>query len=113
MGEQPCDSRSPIRETFEPGSEIARYDFGSSSCGWWGRECAGRTATPIAGNAGALNLTVANPADLLERSDTLLVAKAAALTLRNAPRQDLSQSLTTESVPVAPASEVKFQSTLP
>ena len=67
----------------------------------------GRTATPIAGNLGVLNLTVGNPADLLEQSDSLLVAKSATLTLRNAPRQDLSQSLTTESVPAAPASESK------
>ena len=69
----------------------------------------GRTATPIAGKLGVLNLTVGTPADLLERNESLLVAKSAALTLRNAPRQDLSKSLTTESVPVAPASEVKIR----
>ena len=73
----------------------------------------GRTAMPIAGNLGVLNLTVGNLADLLERNESLLVAKSATLTLRNTPRQDLSQSLTTESVPVAPASEVKIQRILP
>jgi hypothetical protein len=73
----------------------------------------GRSATPIAGKLGVLNLTVGSPTDLLERSDSLLVAKSAALTLSNAPRQDLSQSLTIESVPVTPASEAKTQRTLP
>jgi hypothetical protein len=71
----------------------------------------GRTATPIAGNLGVLNLTVTVPADVLEQSDTLLVAKSAALTLSNAPRQDISQSLIKESVPVAPASDAKIQGT--
>jgi hypothetical protein len=69
----------------------------------------GRTATPIAGNVGVLDLTVADLADVLEQSDALLVAKSAALTLQNAPRQDLSQSLIKESVPVSPASEAKIQ----
>ena len=68
----------------------------------------GRTATPIAGHAGVLNLTVGDPTDLLERSDSLLVAKSAVITLRNAPRQDLSQSLITESVPVTLASESRL-----
>jgi len=63
----------------------------------------GRTATPIAGNAGVLNLTAGGPSDVLERSDRLLVAKSAVLTLRNSPRQDLTQSLIAESVPVVPA----------
>jgi len=67
----------------------------------------GRTATPIAGNAGLLDLSASNPSDVLERSDTRLVAKSAVLTLRNSPRQDLSHSLITESVPVAPARESK------
>jgi hypothetical protein len=59
----------------------------------------GRTATPVAGNAGMLDLTAADPLGVLERSDTLLAAKSAVLTLRNAPRHDLSRSLVTESVP--------------
>ncbi len=63
----------------------------------------GRTATPIAGNAGVLDLTTGDLAGVLERSATRLVAKSAVLTLRNAPRQDLSHSLISESVPVAPA----------
>jgi hypothetical protein len=51
----------------------------------------GRTATPVAGNAGVLDLTAADPLGVLERSDTLLAAKWAVLTLRNAPRCDLSR----------------------
>jgi hypothetical protein len=64
-----------------------------------------QTATPIAGNAGVLNLTAVGPSDVLERNAKLLVAKSAVLTLRNSPRQDLSRSLITESVPAAPAYE--------
>ena len=62
----------------------------------------GRTAMPVAGNAGVLDLTAADPSDVLEKTKTLLAAKTAVLTLRNSPRRDLSQSLITESVPVAP-----------
>jgi hypothetical protein len=51
----------------------------------------GRTATPVAGNAGMLDLTAADPLGVLERSDTLLAVKRAVLTLRNAPRHDLSR----------------------
>ncbi len=65
----------------------------------------GRTAAPTAGNAGVLDLTAGDPSDVLERSDERLVAKSAVLTLRNSPRQDLSHSLISESVPVAPARE--------
>jgi hypothetical protein len=72
----------------------------------------GRTATPVAGNAGVLDLTAADPLGVLERSDTLLAAKSAVLTLRNTPRQDLSRSLVTEYVPAAPirASSVRIPS---
>ena len=35
----------------------------------------GRTATPVAGNVGVLDLTVADPAEGLEHSDNLLVTK--------------------------------------
>ena len=64
-----------------------------------------RTAGPVAGNAGVLDLTAAEPADVLERSDRRLVARSAVLTLRNTPRPDLSRSLIQESIPVAPAQE--------
>jgi hypothetical protein len=60
----------------------------------------GRDAVPIAGNAGTLDLT--RPLDVQEKSDTLLAAKSAVLTLRNATNHDLSQSLVTESVPAPP-----------
>jgi hypothetical protein len=63
----------------------------------------GRTATRVAGNLGMLDLTTNNPSDVVERSDRLLVARSAVLTLRNASRQDPSRSLILESVPVAPA----------
>jgi hypothetical protein len=65
----------------------------------------GGTATPIAGNAGVLDLTVDNPADVLARTDRLVAAKRAVLTLRNASRPDLSHSLVAESIPVEPAHE--------
>ncbi len=48
----------------------------------------GGTATPIAGNAGVIDLTAGDPSAVLERSDRLLVAKSAVLTLRNSPRSD-------------------------
>jgi hypothetical protein len=60
----------------------------------------GKTATSISGDAGILNLTARDPADVLHRSDKLLVAKSAELTLRNSPLEDSSQSLIAESVPV-------------
>ena len=60
----------------------------------------GKTATSIAGDAGMLNLNVRVPADVLKRSDKLLVARSAELTLRNSPPKDSSQSLIAESVPV-------------
>ncbi len=69
----------------------------------------GATVTPIAGNAGVLDLTAGDSSAVLERSDRLLVAKSAILTLRNAPRQDLSQSLIGESVSVASAHESKIR----
>jgi hypothetical protein len=56
----------------------------------------GRTAMPIAGNAGVLNLTTDTPSDVQKISDKLLTAKSAVLTLRNATRQDLSRSLVTD-----------------
>ena len=58
----------------------------------------GRTAVPTAGNRGVLDLT----GEAAERSDTLLSAKTATLTLRNA-KPDVSQSLIQESVPSSPA----------
>ena len=58
----------------------------------------GRTAVPTAGNRGVLDLT----GEAAERSDTLLSAKTATLTLRNA-KPDVSQSLIPESVPSSPA----------
>jgi hypothetical protein len=61
----------------------------------------GREATPVAGHAGVLNLTTVDPTDVLERSDTRLVAKSALLTLRNTPRQDARGSLIEESVSAA------------
>jgi hypothetical protein len=67
----------------------------------------GRSATPIAGNAGVLNLTARDPQEVHEQSDQRLVAKSAVLTLRNSSHQGLSQSLVTESVPVALAHESK------
>ncbi len=65
----------------------------------------GRTAGPVAGNAGVLDLTADDPADVLERSDRRLHLGSAVLTLRNAPRPDLGRSLIRESVPVAPDQE--------
>ena len=62
----------------------------------------GRTAMPVAGNAGTLDLTVADPSDVLQKTKVLLAAKTAVLTLCNSPRPDPSRSLITESVPVAP-----------
>jgi hypothetical protein len=62
----------------------------------------GRTAGPMAGNTGVLELTVADPSLVLQNTQTLLAAKSAALTLRNSPRVELSQSLVRESVPMAP-----------
>ena len=58
----------------------------------------GRTAVPTAGNRGVLDLT----GEAAERSDTLLSAKMATLTLRNA-KPDVSRSLIQESVPSSPA----------
>ena len=63
----------------------------------------GRTATPLAGNAGVLDLTADDPSDVRERSDERLAAKSAMLTLRNSPRPDLGRSLIPESVPAASA----------
>lgn len=64
-----------------------------------GPEVHGRTATPVAGNAGVLDLTAADPADVLERGEERLVARSATLTLWNAPRPDVGPSL----VPADPA----------
>lgn len=61
-----------------------------------------RTALPIAGNAGVLNLT-ADPRDVREHDDVLLSAKSAVLTLRYTAKPDLSQSLIKDSVPAAAA----------
>ena len=46
----------------------------------------GRTAMPVAGNAGVLDLNAADPSDVLEQTKTRLAAKTAVLTLRNSPR---------------------------
>jgi hypothetical protein len=61
----------------------------------------GRNATPVAGNAGVLNLTSDDP--VLEKSDTLLFAKSAVLTLRNSPAKDPDRSLVRESIPASSA----------
>lgn len=66
----------------------------------------GRTAMPLAGNAGVLNLTAA-PADVEERSNSLLAATSAVLTLTNSPKPDLSESLIKDSVPAAAAGNSK------
>lgn len=63
----------------------------------------GKTATRLAGNAGALDLTAENAEDVLEQSDTRLAAKSAVLTLSNTPSLDLSRSLIKERLPSAPA----------
>ena len=48
---QPCViSRSPVRENFEPGSEIARYDFGTLSCAWRVRQCMGEPRRQLPAN---------------------------------------------------------------
>ena len=60
----------------------------------------GRSATPIAGNVGVLDLTAADPADVSERGDKLLVARSAVLTLRNASRRTAGR-WSRESVPAA------------
>ncbi len=75
----------------------------------------GKTATSIAGDAGMLNLTARNPADVFQRSDKLLVAKSAELTLQNSAPKDSSQSLIAESVPVerAYASNTRLVRTRP
>jgi hypothetical protein len=65
----------------------------------------GRTATPVAGNAGVLNLTAKVPAEVIEQSDKRLAAKSAVLTLRNTPGPDPAPSLITGSVPIPPAIE--------
>lgn len=68
----------------------------------------GDTATAMAGIAGALDLTAAEAADVVERSEKLLIARSAVLTLRNKPAgQKLSQSLIQETVPVGVARESK------
>jgi hypothetical protein len=67
----------------------------------------GRTATPLAGFVGVLDLTADDPSDVLEWNDRRLVAKTATLTLRNSPRQDPGRSLIPESVPAASAIESK------
>jgi hypothetical protein len=64
-----------------------------------------RTANPVAGNAGVLDLRADDPADVLERNDRRLVLRSAVLTLRNTPRPDLGRSLIQESVPVAAGEE--------
>jgi hypothetical protein len=66
----------------------------------------GRTAVPTAGNAGVLNLT-ADAADVSERSDALMAAKSAVLTLRNSPKPDVTESLIKESIPTATAVQSK------
>jgi hypothetical protein len=65
----------------------------------------GRTATPTAGNAGLLDITTADPSDILERNDRRLVAKSAMLTLWNSPTHGAGRSLIVESVPIEPADE--------
>jgi hypothetical protein len=64
-----------------------------------GKGVHGQTAVPVAGNIGVLDLTPANPTEVLERNDRLVVATSAILTLRNAPPGDVSQSLISQSVP--------------
>jgi hypothetical protein len=66
----------------------------------------GRTAVPLAGNAGVLNLTAA-PADVEERSNILLAATSAVLTLTNAPKPDVGESLIKDSVPAAASGKSK------
>ena len=75
----------------------------------------GKTATSIAGDAGMINLTAREPDDVLQRSDKLLVAKSAELTLRNSPPKDPSQSMIADSVPVerAYASNTRLVRTRP
>jgi hypothetical protein len=75
----------------------------------------GKIATSMDGDAGMLNLTARDPADVLQRSDKLLVAKSAVLTLRNSPPKDSSQSLIAELVSVewAYASNTRLARTPP
>ncbi len=78
-------------QTCEPGLATGRFGIQEFVLRVAGPGMHGRTAMPIAGNAGVLNLTVADPLSVQKRSDTLLAAKSAVLTLRNATRQDLSR----------------------
>ena len=61
----------------------------------------GRTAMPVAANAGVLHVTANNASDVLEKSKPLLAVKTAVLTLRNSRQRDPKPSLITESVPAA------------
>jgi hypothetical protein len=58
-----------------------------------------RTATPLAGNRGVLDLTSNDPPDRIERTASLLAAPSATLTLRNEPGDAPGGSLVPESVP--------------
>ncbi|HVX14989.1 MAG TPA: M56 family metallopeptidase [Pirellulales bacterium] len=67
------------------------------------------SATRIAGNRGLLNLTVDDPADVLEQSDARLTAQSAVLTLSTGATLHIGQSLIGESVPASPAVALKTQ----
>lgn len=75
----------------------------------------GREATPAAGNAGVLELAADDPSDVLERSDRLLSARSAVLTLRNPPGPGRGRSLIPDSVPAPPAvkSRIRLSRTRP
>lgn len=67
-------------------------------------------AVRYAGNRGLLDLTVDDPAKIVEQTDNRLAAKEGILTFRNTSPPEKSRSLVTDSIPAALA--VKFMTDL-
>jgi hypothetical protein len=66
-----------------------------------------RSALPAVGNAGRLNLSTGDPANIVENSPERLAVTSAVLTLSNRPLPDSPASLVVETIPATPARKSK------